>query len=471
MNEDIYEPRELEQQAIQTLTSTPTGLKLTDPRNPVTNDDDTWSAQNANPSIRFDYVLPNGILFSNVVGGQVFRSDKVSPPVPPMLATDSATASDHYPVLLVFNSPYETPFISAFAHQTILANTSTTNIAFTIGDLQTNPTNLTVNVYSAHPTLVPPSGITLGGAGANRTLRLTPAAGQAGASWITVVVSDGALSASNSFMLKVRRPQLITLWDFNSNPPDANTSTGTLVPAIGSGTATSVGTATNSLNSNVAPVSFDPNLADNSKWRFGNFPAQGTGNKTSGAEFRVSTVGCRNIALSWDHYNSATGSRYWRLQYSVNGVNFTDTSFVYTNPVEVTWFPTGFSLAGIPGVDNNPNFAVRLVSEWQSTATGQGANQYIGTQADGGYGVTGTLWLDMVTFSGDVIQPVLAIRQVGDDIQLSWPVNPTGFTLQSTPSLSPENWQPFGQPPMPVNGTNTVTITSPVDTQFFRLAY
>ena len=274
-------------------------------------------------------------------------------------------------------------------------------------------------------------------------------------------------------MLKVRRPQLITLWDFNSNPPDNNTSTGTLVPAIGSGTATSVGTATNSLNSNVAPVSFDPNLADNSKWRFGNFPAQGTGNKTSGAEFRVSTVGCRNIALSWDHYNSATGSRYWRLQYSVNGVNFTDTSFVYTNPVEVTWFPTGVSLAGIPGVDNNPNFAVRLVSEWESTATGQGANQYIGTQADGGYGVTGTLWLDMVTFSGDVIQPVLAIRQVGDDIQLSWPANPTGFTLQSTPGLSPANWQAFGQAPTPVNGTNFVTISAAGldEIQFFRLAY
>ncbi len=275
MNEDIYEPRTYEQQAVQTMTSTPTGLKVTDPRNPVTNDDDTWSAQNANPSIRFDYVLPNGILFSNLASGQVFRSDKVSPLVPPLLATDSATASDHYPVLLVFNSSYETPFISAFAHQTILANTSTTNIAFTIGDLQTNPTNLTVNVYSAHPTLLPPSGITLGGSGANRTLRLTPATNEAGASWITVVVSDGALSASSSFMLKVLRPQIITLWDFNSNPPDNNTSTGTLLPGLGAGTAASVGTATNSLNSNVAPVSFDPNLTDNSKWRLGQFPAQG----------------------------------------------------------------------------------------------------------------------------------------------------------------------------------------------------
>ena len=472
MNEDVYEPRTGEQQAIQTMTSASTGIRLADPRNLVTGDDDTWSARNTNPSIRFDYVLPNYILASNMIGGQVFRSDTVSPPAPPLLATDSATASDHYPVLLVFNNPYDPPpFISAFAHQTILVNTSTTNIALTIRDLQTNPTNLLVSVYSAHPTLVPPSAITLGGSGASRTLQLTPAADAAGASWITVSVSDGASSASNSFMLKVLRPQIITLWDFNSNPPDNNTSTGTLLPAIGAGTAASVGTATNSLNSNVSPVSFDPNLTDNSKWRMGQFPAQGTGNKTSGAEFRVSTVGHRNIALSWDHYNSATGSRFWRLQHSVNGINFTDTSFVYTNPVEVTWFPTGFSLAGIPGVDNNPSFAVRLVSEWQSTATGQGANQYIGTQADGGYSVNGTLWLDMVTFSADPIPPVLAIRRVGDDVELSWPASATGFGLQSTLALSPANWQAVGQSPMLVNGTNYVTISALDDNRFFRLAY
>mgnify|MGYP000639404838 CR=1 FL=1 len=112
------------------------------------------------------------------------------------------------------------------------------------------------------------------GAGANRILQLTPAPEEAGAAWITVYVSDGEYAPRESFMLKVVRPQIITLWDFNSNPPDGNSSTGTLVPAIGSGTATSVGTATNSLNSNVAPVSFDPNLTDNSKWRLGQFPAQ-----------------------------------------------------------------------------------------------------------------------------------------------------------------------------------------------------
>ena len=46
------------------------------------------------------------MLFTNVRSGQVFRSDKVSPPVPPMLTNDSATASDHLPVLLILRNPY-----------------------------------------------------------------------------------------------------------------------------------------------------------------------------------------------------------------------------------------------------------------------------------------------------------------------------------------------------------------------------
>ncbi len=106
MNEDIYRPRDYELQAIQTLTSPTAGLWLATPTNPVTGDDRTWSIQNASLTIRFDYILPSTILFPNVMGGQVFRSDKINPAVPPMLAGDSETSSDHLPVLLVLHNPY-----------------------------------------------------------------------------------------------------------------------------------------------------------------------------------------------------------------------------------------------------------------------------------------------------------------------------------------------------------------------------
>jgi endonuclease/exonuclease/phosphatase family metal-dependent hydrolase len=111
MNEDIYRPRTYERGAIQTLTSPPTGLRLTTPRNPSTHDERTWSIQNASLTIRFDYILPCGLLFSNVTSSQVFRSDRVSPPAPPMLAGDSATAADHLPVVMNFRNPYAVPLV------------------------------------------------------------------------------------------------------------------------------------------------------------------------------------------------------------------------------------------------------------------------------------------------------------------------------------------------------------------------
>lgn len=284
-------------------------------------------------------------------------------------------------------------------------------------------------------------------------------------------VGDGEFSPSESFMLKVLRPEIIALWDFNSNPPDDNPSTGTLAPAIGSGTAGSVGTAAGSLNSDVTAQSFDPALADNSKWRLASFPAQGTGNKTGGAEFWVSTVGCQNIALTWGHYDSATASRYWRVQYTLDGVSFTDSSCVYTNPAETLWFPTGLSLAAIPGANDNPNFGIRLVSEWESTATGQGLDRYIGTQLSGSYSTAGTLWLDMVTLSGDVIPPVLAIQRAGDLLLLSWPTNRWLFTLQSRTNLVSGGWDAFPQPPVVTSSNNLVLITNTSQPRFFRLIY
>jgi endonuclease/exonuclease/phosphatase family metal-dependent hydrolase len=113
MNEDIFRPETnsyTSGQPIQRLVSAPTGLQLTTPVNPVTHSDLTESIQST-LNVRFDYVLPCGLLFSNIVSSQVFRSDVVTnPPAPPLLTTDSRTASDHLPVMVVFGNPYSKPF-------------------------------------------------------------------------------------------------------------------------------------------------------------------------------------------------------------------------------------------------------------------------------------------------------------------------------------------------------------------------
>lgn len=110
LNEDVARPPASAPRTIERLTSTPTGLRLTTPVNPGTGSELTFSIRAADLTKRYDYVLPCVLLFSNVASSQVFRSDWLTNPPPPLLAGDSQTASDHLPVLMVFNNPYTKPF-------------------------------------------------------------------------------------------------------------------------------------------------------------------------------------------------------------------------------------------------------------------------------------------------------------------------------------------------------------------------
>ena len=104
LNEDIAIPMSHGNQPVQRLTSTPTGLRLTTPLNPFTLESVTHSIQ-GNLDARFDYVLPSGLLFSNIVNSQVFRTDLLPSPPPPLQSNDDIVASDHLPVVTVFNYP------------------------------------------------------------------------------------------------------------------------------------------------------------------------------------------------------------------------------------------------------------------------------------------------------------------------------------------------------------------------------
>ncbi len=112
LNEDLVRQPVSNPQSIQHLISAPTGLHLTTPVNPLTGSERTWSIQdtNAGPTARYDYILPCAALFSNLVGGQVFRTDLLFPVPPNLYSNDDKIASDHLPVFLVFANPFNTPF-------------------------------------------------------------------------------------------------------------------------------------------------------------------------------------------------------------------------------------------------------------------------------------------------------------------------------------------------------------------------
>lgn len=95
---------------IQKLISAPTGLTMTYPRNPVSGSVNTYSTTTANPGSRLDYIFPGPLLYSNIKTSQVFRTDRLTPLPPNLNSNDCKVASDHLPVLMVFNNPYDKPF-------------------------------------------------------------------------------------------------------------------------------------------------------------------------------------------------------------------------------------------------------------------------------------------------------------------------------------------------------------------------
>ena len=243
-------------------------------------------------------------------------------------------------------------------------------------------------------------GTNISGANTNAYTRSNVQTNDAGNYSVVVTNIAGSVTSSVATLtVFVTNPVVFAQWNFNSPTPDGNTTTGTTSPSIGSGTASLVGgtTATFATGDTI----FDPaGSTDNSGWNTANYPAQGTGNKTRGAQFTVSTAGKQNIVVSPGLLSPATPaantaacntqstgriSRIYPAAFT-NGTSYT----VKTN-----------SLAAIPGVNNNANFAFRLVSEFESTAANTANANYVA--AGTSYGTAGTMRYDMVTVSGAAI--------------------------------------------------------------------
>jgi len=186
---------------------------------------------------------------------------------------------------------------------------------------------------------------------------------------------------------------IVAQWNFNSNPADGNTSTGTIAPAIGSGTASLVGGTTATFASGAASGgSSDPATTDNSGWQTTTYATQGNANKQRGVQFAVDISGWMNVVIGYDLRHSNTSSRYEQVQYSIDGSNFIDIA-LFDGNLGDTWFNgRTVDLSGISGVNNNPKFAFRVVA-----AFAPGSNAYLPSKSDSTYGPAGTWRFDMVT--------------------------------------------------------------------------
>lgn len=230
----------------------------------------------------------------------------------------------------------------------------------------------------------------------------------------------------------VHGSEVIVQWTFNSTTPDAAPATGSLLPAVGRGTATAVGGVSSSFATGDTAAGRDPSgSVDNSGWQTSGYPASGTGNLSAGVRFDIDTTGYESLFFSWSQRHSSTASRYFRLQYTLDGLNFTDADLITVTADSVFATHTA-DLASIAGASNNPLFALRLVAEFESTAAG-GTESFVATKNGGTYAPGGTVRFDMVTLAGTLIAgantPPQISQPVNQVLRLGQTSGPIPFTI------------------------------------------
>ena len=198
-----------------------------------------------------------------------------------------------------------------------------------------------------------------------------------------------AIIASVAIVAAPVNAATITQWDFGS-------TTGTLTPSTGLGTASNVGSTSSGFATGVTGQG----------WNTASYPASGdsANNKTAGVQFTVSTAGYQNITLTYGHRGSNTANNSSVVQYTLDATLGSPTWLDFTTFTVTpaasgagdTWFNRSVDFSSITGLNNNANAAFRIVSNQVTSGT------YLALRSTSTYAGTGSWRFDNVTLSGDV---------------------------------------------------------------------
>ena len=93
-----------------------------------------------------------------------------------------------------------------------------------------------------------------------------------------------------------------------------------------------------------------------------------------------------------------------------------------------------------------------------------------GALTGGSYSLTGGFW-SIIAVVQTPNAPALTIARSGSSVVVSWPSSATGFTLQQNSNLAAtNNWAASTNSITTLNGTNSITISAPSGSLYFRLA-
>ncbi len=209
-------------------------------------------------------IIPNAnIVVAPATGAPGTRSVTVTPaanrnggPVTITLSASDGSLVGTGTFTVTVTPKNDAPTIAGPANQTIDEDTSTAALGFSVADIDSAP--LLVTASSSNTTLIPTANVVIApasGAPGNRTVRVTPAANaHGGPVTITLQVSDGALSASDTFtvtVLPVNDPPTIS--DLANRTVEPDTSTGSIAFTVADPDGDTLSVTASSSVTRVAP--------------------------------------------------------------------------------------------------------------------------------------------------------------------------------------------------------------------------
>lgn len=223
----------------------------------------------------------------------------------------------------------------------------------------------------------------------------------------------------------------IAQWNFNGTsnttvPGGAASPT----PSVGAGTAQLVNLTLAATfasgNSTAGTLETETTSPPNYAWNSTGYPAAGTGSKTAGVQFNVSTVNQAGIIFRFEQRHSNTSANTYVAQYTADVTAATPVwvdaqTFTFTPAATGTgdtWYNARIvDVSSITALDNNPNVAFRVVSAFDPVA-----GDYVASKLGSTYG-GGTARFDMVTVTSNI---TLATNQ--------FELGKNAFTVSPNPS-------------------------------------
>ncbi|MBW6516458.1 MAG: endonuclease [Candidatus Cloacimonetes bacterium] len=240
---------------------------------------------------------------------------------------------------------------------------------------------------------------------------------------------DGGLSPnSNTIYAATEAPpieaDLIYYWNFNDNVPESGVNWTQPIPAnLGDAEITYTflnavsftGTTINGIDGEVNGGSF--------------VPQGGTDNINNGEHFTmfVPTPGYEDIILSYPTRRTSTGFNTQEIQYTIDGENWLTKEVVDITGFENNWLSSQLIIidfSEIIGVNNNDDFAIRIILD--------GASSNVGNNRFDNIRVMGT------PISGLLLPPENVTIQIsGDDVIISWDTDTLATTYRVEGSTDP----------------------------------